>query len=397
VTTVTATIAMNELSVVLIGSDGEGRKALAEAFAGHGVAISGELGAYPNLHHLDKLIGVDCDVVVVDLDLDPDVALDLVENICGRSSGITVMVYSRSRDPEMLMRCMRAGAREFLAQPIVPEALAEALIRASARRLDLDRQKQVAGKVLVFRGAKGGSGVTTLAGNFSIALKQQSGQEVALVDLNPELGDVAVALGLTPQFSVSDALRNPERLDQEFLSTLLVEHKSGVRVLAACDQYHPGPLAQNGSLGKLLYVLRHKFPYVVVDAGPGLGPAAEAVFEMADRVYLVTEADIASLRNAERLLAYMRRPAAAEHRVEVVLNRWDHRKMEVPEDRIAKALGAPVRWKVPNDYASVQRSLNAGTPLALGNSAVSRAVHQMAREVCGKPAAAEKKGKWDLF
>lgn len=391
-------IVRNEVSVVLIGlPDGEGRRALVEAFATHGATLAGEMASYPSVHQLDKLAAIDSDVVVVDLDGDPDVALDLVENICGRFPSVTVMAYSRRRDADLLVRCMRAGAREFLAEPIGPEALAEALIRAGARRQDAGRQKQLSGRILAFWGAKGGSGVTTLSSNFAIALRRQSEQRVALVDLNLELGDTALALGLEPSFSVADALRHTERLDQEFVGTLMVEHKSGVAVLAAPDHYSPEPMVENGNLTKLLYVLRRRYPYVVVDAGPGLGFGAETVFEMADTVYLVAEADIPSLRNAERLLAYLRRPGTHQRQLELVLNRWDHRKTEFSEERIAKVLGTPPRWKVPNDYAAVRRSLNAGTPLAMENSPVSRALHQMAREACGKPAVGEKKKKWDLF
>ena len=156
--------ATNGLSVVLIGPDDVGRQALVDAFLRHQMSISGELGSYPNFSHLEKLTGLECDVVLVDLDADPEVALELVENICSRSTLITVMVYSQQRDPELLLKCMRAGAREFLTDPISPEVLEEVLARASGRR----QQKKVAGKVLVFWGAKGGTGVTTLASNFEI-------------------------------------------------------------------------------------------------------------------------------------------------------------------------------------------------------------------------------------
>ena len=89
----------------------------------------------------------------------------------------------------------------------------------------------------MFWGAKGGSGVTTLAANFAIALRQETSGEVALLDLNPQLGDVSVLLGLTPQFTITDALLNPDRLDEEFVSTLVTRHGSGVSVLAAPDVF----------------------------------------------------------------------------------------------------------------------------------------------------------------
>lgn len=388
---------MNTLSVVLIGPDDGRRRALARAFMEQQVAIMGELGSYPNLNHLVKLTESDCDVVVVDLDRDLDMALELVENICGRNSALTVMVYSSSKDPELLVRCMRAGARELLNEPLTAGALMEAVVRASARRLELERLKKVTGKVLVFRGAKGGSGVTTLASNFAVALKRESGQEVALVDLNPVLGDTAIALGLKPQYCVNDALKNASRLDQDFVSTLLTEHQSGLYVLTASDSYEVLPESQTGALGKLLYILRDRFPYVVIDAGPNLGPAGEVVYELADLIYLVMQVDIPALRNAQRLIAHLQRVDGSLSRVELVLNRYEPRKLEIEEGQISKTLSLPLKWKIPNDYASVRRSLDTGSALDVSTSAVARALVQMARAACGKPPDEEKKKRWGLF
>ena len=387
---------MSALSVVLIGPDDARRQTLAQAFLRQQVTIAGELGSYPNSNHLLKLTESDCDVVVVDLDQDVDVALDLVENICSRNPALTVMVYSRSQEPELLVRCMRVGARELLTEPLTTTVLVGAIVRASARRLELERQKKVTGKILVFRGAKGGSGVTTLASNFAIALKKESEKDVVLLDLNLELGDTSVVLGLQPSFSVRDALTNSSRLDLDFVSTLLSDHESGLSVLSASDQYPAFPEIQNGALGKLLYILRDRFPYVVVDAGPSLGPAGGLVYEMADLVYLVLQVDISTLRNAQRLISHFQDSADGRSRIEIVLNRYDPRKLEIQEGQISKALAMPLKWKIPNDYAGVRRSLDTGAALASGNSAVAQAVAQMARAACGK-SLENKKKKWGLF
>ena len=125
---------MSALSVVLIGPDDARRQTLAQAFLRQQVTIAGELGSYPNSNHLLKLTESDCDVVVVDLDQDVDIALDLVENICSRNPALTVMVYSRSQEPELLVRCMRVGARELLTEPLTTTVLVGAIVRASARR-----------------------------------------------------------------------------------------------------------------------------------------------------------------------------------------------------------------------------------------------------------------------
>ena len=88
------------------------------------------------------------DVIIIDLDSDPEYALELVESICANGTA-TVMVYSARADPELLVRCMRAGAREFLTLPFSHSIMAEALVRASARRPSAkttkDRGRQAAG------------------------------------------------------------------------------------------------------------------------------------------------------------------------------------------------------------------------------------------------------------
>jgi len=385
-------IARNTLAVVLISPDEQRRRALAAAFERQQATITGELGGYPSYNNLAKVTETGCDVVVVDLDGDPDVALDLVETVCGNTA-VTVMAYSQRRDPDVLVRCMHAGAREFLTEPLTDAVLAEAVIRASARRLEVAGRKRVDGRMLVFWGAKGGVGVSTVAANFAIALRRNSGSEIVLVDLHPDLGDLAVSLGLSPKFTVSDALLNSDRLDQDFVATLLTDHTSGVRVLAAPDEYRVDSAVTEGGLGRLLHVLRGAYPYVVIDAGPSLGPAADLLFQSADVIYLVAQADIAALHNAQRMILRMR----DAHRLDLVLNRSDSRRIEIDDDQVEKALGVPVKWRVPNDFQSAHRSHNTATPLALGNSPISRALDKMAREACGKPARPAGKKWMGLF
>jgi Flp pilus assembly CpaE family ATPase len=88
---------------------------------------------------------------------------------------------------------------------------------------------------------------------------------------------------------------------------------------------------------------------------------------------------------------------ASQRRVEVVVNRFDPRKIEIDEERIAKVLTRPLLWKVPNDFADVRRAQNTGKPLAFADSPVMRSLHQVARAACGKPAEAGSKKKFGLF
>jgi pilus assembly protein CpaE len=386
-------IHMHALAAIIVSTDLNRRRALIGALTSQGVKITREFSEHPLLDDLLKACAVECHIVVLDLEPDVETALGLVENISG-DQALTVMVYAGGPDPELLMRSMRAGAREFLTHPLSAESLPEALVRASAR-VESFQIKKASGKLLLFLSAKGGAGVTTLASNFALALQQESTKEVALVDLNLRLGDVSVLLGLTHKYTVLDALRTGSRMDGDLISTLLAQHSSGLAVLAGPDDYNPLPYSENGSLQKLLRILRARFPFVVVDGGSGLGAEADTLLQLADVIYLVTQVDIPSLRNAQRVLAHMQKLGTELRTLEVVLNRFDSRG-GIAQDQIEKALTVPAKWKIPNDYSAARSSHNAGSPLMLQKSHVSAALRQMAQTACGKDSQAKKR-RMSLF
>jgi len=381
------------LSVALIGPEQQRRQAVAMVLAGSQASVTREFSSYPELDDVPQLLEAGYDVIIVDLDSDPERALDLVEYICGNSS-VTVMVYSRQTDPELLVRCMRAGAREYLTQPIAPSTIAEALVRASVRRPVKRPAKKALGKLMVFAGAKGGSGVSTIAGNFAVALARESGHSTLLLDLDLPLGGAALDLGITCQYSTINALQNISRLDSNFLSTLLAKHSSGLSVLSAPDQYTPVNISDE-AISKLLAVARQDFDYVVIDAGSSARVNSKALLEAAATVYLVTQVSITELRNSNRLISDIY--AHLGPRLEIVLNRFTPTSMGIDEENIIKALTQPVAWKVPSDFRAVQRAQNTATPLALGESSIANIIRQMARTACGLPPVPDKKKKFSLF
>jgi len=194
-------------SIVLIAPDALRRASLARMLAGSHVPVVRECAAYPEPRELEELMALDGDVFVVDLDTNVEQALAMIENICSRDAAATVMATSRSNDSGLLIRSMRAGAREFLPDPILANTFTEAVARAMAR-LEKSQHQGSTGKILLFGGAKGGSGVTTVSTNFAIALTKEDIGKVAIVDMDLQLGEVALGLGLTPQFSILDALKN---------------------------------------------------------------------------------------------------------------------------------------------------------------------------------------------
>ena len=375
------------LSVALIGPNEQRRRTLASALAGPMCGARREFPFYPDIEHLSTVLERNFDIIIVDLDSNPEAALDLVETICA-SSSVTVMVYSAEADSELMIRCMRAGAREFLAEPFVPAKLAEALVRASARRSTTRSAKKADAKLLVFWGAKGGSGVTTLASNFAVWLARESAQKTLLIDLDLPLGDVALSLGVAAQYSTADALQNSHRLDANFLSRLLVRHSSGLSVLSAPGKVVKGE-GSNEAIDKLMWVARQEFEYVVVDSGSRLSLADTALFDLDAIFYLVTSVGIPELRNANRLITECL--ATGTRKLEIVLNRYANSSLGVDEEHITKALTRRAKWMVPEDRATARKAQSTAATLAMTDSPISNVLRQMAREACGLTPQPEKK------
>ncbi len=343
----------------------------------------------PRLDDVTKMLEENYDAIIVELDSDPDYALSLVESI-GANGRATVMVYSGNADPEILVRCMQAGAREFLQYPFSPEVVAEALVRATARRPVEVSTEKPAGKLLAVMGAKGGAGTTMLACNLAVALAEDKSQKTLLIDFDLPLGDAALNLGVVAEFSTIDALGAKDRLDGRFLSQLLIEHSSGVWLLAAPGRFKQFQIDE-ASVERLIQVARQEFDNVVLDMGSKLDLMGSAAYQEATTVYLVTQASIPELRNSNRLIAQFF--SGVVPKLEIVINRYESRAMSVSEDHINKALTRPAKWKIPNDYASVRKMQIHATPLVLEDSPITRQIKKMAKAITGQDEAAPAKKK----
>jgi len=384
-------VAPPPLSVALIGPDEQTRILVAKALADTRRTVIREFNSYPpESEHLRRLLA-SFDVVVLDLDSDPDLVLELVEET-GASDSAAIMVYSEKNDPKLAIRLMRAGTREYLLLPFERGAVAEALARITAalddRALEASNPqgKKALGGLHVFLGSKGGSGVTTVACNVAIALAQRPEHRILLIDLALPIGDCALCLGISAGYSTEDALRNADRLDASLLHNLLVKHRSGVFVLAAPTKV-PDIEVSKDAIDKLIAIARQEFDYVIVDVGSRIDVAAKVLFEDASTIYLVTQTGISELRNSNRLISQFF--AEGSENLEIVINRFESRFLEpANEDVITKALGRPVRWKIPDDQDAA-RALQHGDG-GIAETRTSRISLEMASSINGLPISQER-------
>ncbi|HET7699177.1 MAG TPA: AAA family ATPase [Vicinamibacterales bacterium] len=320
--------------------------------------------------------GIGPDLVVVDIRSDSSSGLAAIERLRASSASLAIFAVAASAEPDLILQSMRAGANEFFPwnapegsqqARATEETFHGAVRKAAARREAASAGAKPPCVTHVFLGAKGGAGTTTVAVNCGVELARLTKRPTIVVDLKSCLGEVALFLGVRPRFTVLDAIENLHRLDKNFLAELVAKHKSGLDILAGSEQFDRPNAQDAGALEELLRVVGKAYDYVVIDAGNVINSTSAAALYAADTIFLVTNPDVPSIRNAQRLVDRVRQLGAGSERVKILLNRVSENNLIAPK-QIETALGYGIHHTFSSDYRTVSTALNSGVPLALTNS-----------------------------
>ena len=330
--------------------------------------------------------GVSPDVVVVDGRSAS--AMQTVERVRIAAPTAGIFFVAQDAAPDLILHSMRAGANEFLTWPPARDTLDEA-IRRMAARVEAAPGDRIPTTKLAFFGAKGGVGTTTVAVNCAVEIARLSNRATLIVDLKPGLGEVSLFLGLRSRYTVLDAIDNLNRLDAEFLRELVVKHKSGLELLAGSAQFDRPGAADSGAVEEVFRILGKYYEYIVIDVGNEITPCATAALYASDSICLVTNPDVPSVRNAQRLLEKISQLGASSERVRVLLNRAAE-PFPIPPPQIETALGHQIDQIFPSDYKVVSSALNSGVPLALtGNTDLALQFDRFTRRILDPDAEPE--------
>jgi pilus assembly protein CpaE len=382
------------LTVAVLDSDAQRRKAAAEALAGNKSLQVTEISSFPGkVEDLAQLLPKTYNVVLFNVDCDRDLAFDLTENLSANSH-CYVMAYSSKADTKMAVHVMRAGAREFFTTPVDPAEIAAAIERAAEHYVATAPQPKSDSRLFIFLGTKGGCGVTTLAANFALALAQESEGNTLLIDFGLPLGDAAINLGIKSEYSVSNALQLTDRLDAGLLAKLVVKHNTGLSVLASPSEFSDQKMPLD-SIDKLVTVARGAYDFVVADVGSRIDLLDTSLFDKSAIVYLITQVGISEMLNANRMVSKFF--FTRDHTLQIVLNRYKPSDLLFDERKINEALTRPSQWKIPDDYAAARRTRETSSPMVLVDSAIARAIRDMAKSAAGVVGERNEKRRFFSF
>ena len=258
---------------------------------------------------------------------------------------------------------MRAGANEFLLQPIKRNEFRDAVSRLERHPRNGTPGESKLGKVYTFIGTKGGVGTTTMAVNFASVLAQRKIATVA-IDLDTVGNDVAMQLGASPQYTLMEVAENLERMDQALFEGFVTRDPLGFYLVGPPDALEQRGNFSDHQLRQFATFLVEKYDAVVIDGGRAVSnDLVLAAAQVSAAVFLVVDQEFPSIRNAQRYITFLMRMGFNQDQIKVVVNRYSNKtgSSQASLEQIQQTLNQNVFYGIPASPA-VLASINKGRP-----------------------------------
>jgi pilus assembly protein CpaE len=339
------------------------------------------LRAYPSPRDLGGALGGgSAQLVFLDVISDHEQSLQLLTEISRLGGSIQVIALIGANEPDLILRCLRAGAIDFLLQPFTADQVEAAMAKLARLQPNPESHGKEPAKIFAVMPAKGACGATTIATNLAFQWKRHGNPKILLADLDPLTGTTSFLLKIKSVYSFLDALNHAHELDADLWNGM-VTNVNGVDVLLAPELMVEGTQDLRDPSPVLEYA-RHTYDIVVVDTGSVYGDWNLNTARLANELLLVTTNELPALQAAQRALSYLDTNRIGRWKIRLLVNRY-HRDVGLSREVIGTALHTEVFDILPSDYEAVQKSLMEGKP-APSNTAIGKAMMQLADRLGGQ-------------
>ncbi|PXF56883.1 MAG: hypothetical protein C4B58_11860 [Deltaproteobacteria bacterium] len=324
------------------------------------------------------------DVVIFEVGPDSEKDLESVEAMQRSPSCPEIFITYASY--EIMKKALKMGIREFFSEPIKKEEVEIAFARYKKNLKHGKPKKGKYGKILSVLGSKGGMGTTTVAVNLAEALTLTGDSvRIGLVDLNLEFGDIPLFLDIEPTHTIADVLQNILRLDSEFLLRAMIKHDSGIYILGSPNNPEEAKIITHDGIKQIFNLMQGMFDYIVVDSNRSLNQAIMVSLGLSEKVFVITQLDLASLKNAKRFIDMCITMGFDESKFRLVINRYD-KNADISLDEAEAVFKQKASWLIPSDYVTVVSSINQGKSFihTADNSRMTKSFKKMALRIQGK-------------
>lgn len=301
-------------------------------------------------------------ILLADLSSYKQQKLELILKVTKECKSCKVLALSDNPSVDLIIEIMRAGAKEFVPIPIIKSEFFESVNKLLSEFNETKKTNNC--KIISVFSNKGGIGKTSLATNLALELSKITKENIALIDLNFQMGDITTFLDLKPSFNISYMLENLDKINETFLlSTLERYKKTSLYVLADPPYFKQADNIQPRQITKLFNTLKETFSYIIVDAEASFEGKNIAALDNSDLVLLVSVANLPALRNTQRCLELFEKLGYDKEKVKIIINRYMEND-EIKEADIEKVLSKKIYWKIPNNYFAIMTAINKGIPVS---------------------------------
>ena len=339
---------------------------------------------------LEKIDRMRPEVIFLDISSLREPLDQVIRGIRSTSASPLVLTLNTGAGTDMILNAMRAGAAEYLYPPF-EEPLRAALERIGNERRNATQSIRRGGHTIGFMSAKGGCGATTIACHTAVELPTQSKGKVLLADLDFDAGMIGFLLKTKSQYSISDAVRNTQRLDESYWKALVSNGISGLEIISA-----PLPTSRLAlkpeQVRFVLSFVRTQYDWIVLDLGRSLSHSSTPALEEVDDLFLVTTMEVPALHQAKLIVQKLLETGYGRNRLHLLLNRAPKR-FDITLAELETMLGAPVYTSIPSDYPALNECYSEGKLLGRG-SALGKHFTRLAMSIAG---VSDTKKKYSVF
>lgn len=329
---------------------------LLPTFSGH------DLKTYPARQQLaDVLASQLPNLCLIEISEPYEAGLAVIPELLRTDAKLPILAVLSGNDPELVLRCLRQGASDFLIQPFTAEQV-EAALQKIARQHPT--RLKAPGRVYCIVPAKGGCGATTIASNLAYQMKRGA-RRILLADLDPLAGTLSFLLKIKSNYSFLDVLARSQDIDADLWKAVITS-RSGIDVLLAPEVVTEG-VSELKDASSIIEYARHSYDLVVLDSGGVYGDWNLSQARLADEILLVTTNELTALQAVQRVLGYLDANNIPRYKLRLIVNRYD-RHTGLSKDVIGTALHTEIFHILPADYEAIQKSLMEGKPLAPNTS-----------------------------
>ena len=284
------------------------------AFADPAIARGGIAKAIQNLAAERSPNILIVDITGIDL---PISQVHALAEVC--EPGVTVIAIGNRNEIGLYRDLLRAGVTEYIVKPLNAQLLSRALsARAGPGASGTIHQKL--GSMVAVIGARGGVGTTTLAVNLAWHLANRQTRRVALVDLDLQNGDCALAVNIKPTPGLREALVNPSRVDSTLLERVMTPVGDRLFVLSSEEPLRDDIQFTADAVETLVSALREQFHYVILDVPRIPASPYQRALDLADFRIVVGDQTLRSVRDMTRLRSALGE-GEGSHRTLFIVNR----------------------------------------------------------------------------